>query len=112
MELTWPVVGLILGFVALLMFKRNIAGCIDKIRKIERGGVSIGVDQPQPTPDPKDSGFNQVMDATSSPLLATATPPKRGHSYRVIMGTFSWSSDMPEKSVDTLPVQYQFIRIR
>jgi hypothetical protein len=32
--------------------------------------------------------------------IATATPSKRGHFYRVIMGTFSWSSDKPEKEAD------------
>ncbi len=67
--LAWPAVVLILGIFALFMFKRNIAGRIDKIQKIERIGVSIGTEQQQPSPEAKDSGFNQVMDATSSPLL-------------------------------------------
>src|ERR1035438_10912565 len=35
--------------------------------------------------------------------IATATPPKRGHFYRVTMGTFSWSSDTWRRRILTEP---------
>jgi hypothetical protein len=65
----WPIVVLILGLVALCMFKRNIAGRIDKIKKIERIGVSLESDQTQSIPEIKGSGFQELMDLASSQLL-------------------------------------------
>jgi hypothetical protein len=67
--LAWPAVGLILGLVFLLMFKRNIGGCIDKIQKVERMGVSIGTEQTQTVSETKTSGFQEMMDSVSSQLL-------------------------------------------
>jgi hypothetical protein len=67
--LAWPAVVLVLGLVALFMFKRNIAGRIDKIQKIERIGVSMGAEQTQAVSETKRSGFQELMDSTSSPLL-------------------------------------------
>src|SRR5258706_8345543 len=40
--------------------------------------------------------------------VATATPPKRGHSYRVSMGTFSQSSDTAQLPVDMWPPLCQY----
>jgi hypothetical protein len=67
--LAWPAVGLILGLVFLLMFKRNIGGCIDKIQKVERMGVSLGTEQTQTVSETKSSGFQEMMDSVSSQLL-------------------------------------------
>ena len=73
--LAWPAVVLVFAIVFLIMFRKNIAGCIDKIRKIERGGVSISTDSSQALPDAKAltetkaGGFQELMDLASSALL-------------------------------------------
>lgn len=67
--LAWPAVVLILGLIALFMFKRNIAGRIDKIHKIDRIGMQIGSEQAQSLPEAKGSSFQELMDLASSPLL-------------------------------------------
>ncbi len=67
--LAWPGVVLVLGLVALFLFKRNIAGRIDKIKRIERVGVSMESEQAQPVQETKSSGFQELMDLASSPLL-------------------------------------------
>jgi hypothetical protein len=67
--LAWPGVVLVLGLVALFMFKRNIAGRIDKIKRIERVGVSMESEQTQSVQESKGSGFQELMGLASSPLL-------------------------------------------
>src|ERR1017187_6128996 len=69
--IAWPIVGLVLGIVFLLMFRRNLGGCIDKIQKVERMGVSIGTEQSQKQniSETKTSGFQEMMDSVSSQLL-------------------------------------------
>jgi hypothetical protein len=67
--LAWPAVGLVLGLVFLLMFKRNIGGCIDKIQKVERLGVSLANEQSQAIAEPRVGAFQEMMDSVSSALL-------------------------------------------
>jgi hypothetical protein len=67
--LAWPSVVLVLGIVGLFAFKRNIAGLIDRIRKIERLGITTALDQTQSLPESKTTGFQELMDLVSSPLL-------------------------------------------
>jgi hypothetical protein len=44
--------------------------------------------------------------------VATATRPKRGHSYRVILGTFSWSSDTTQLFLATADFSAQTRRVK
>ena len=69
--LAWPCVVLILGLVALFLFKREVAKLIDRVRKIDRTGITTGGDhsQSQTLPESKASSFQELMDSASSPLL-------------------------------------------
>jgi hypothetical protein len=66
----WPLVVLIAIIVFLVMFRGNIAGLIDKIRKVERTGISMEAEQAQAGPvAAKASGFQELMDSANSPVL-------------------------------------------
>jgi hypothetical protein len=54
------------------MFKRNLAGLIDKIRKVERTGISMEAEQTQAQANQKEekaSDFRELMDTSSSQVL-------------------------------------------
>jgi hypothetical protein len=68
MELTWPVVGLVLGLVLLLMFKKQIGSFIERARKIGPGGVEAADERPG-QPFAKPNVVEPLIKGLDSPLI-------------------------------------------
>lgn len=67
----WPAVVLVLGLFGLFMFKRHVGGLIERIRKIDKTGITTGnvPDQGQALVESKPKAFEALMDAANSPVL-------------------------------------------
>ena len=69
MELTWPLVGLLLGLVVLFMFKSQIGDFLKRARKIGPGGVEATDERPG-QPSAKPNVVDPLIKGLDSPLIA------------------------------------------